>query len=265
MTRGPGGRADHPGLWGYTSGRWGPCPWLLAHASVRFRPAPSDRAGAYWIDTALRRTRWGFVRVEKPDSRGRCAICGLHQSDLHAVHGYWVDRNGRNYFFYAHCPGPGGRCAPCRFASPGREVSDQPSGRSRPDARPFCRGPHPGSLNQGVMAMEKARELRRVEVKANPLLQDLLERARAAGVVSHRGRSLSPHGLTTPDHHRSEEPKYRVSPHTHRPPASLTMQLLHLSHPQGPHHQPVPIPTTRQSDAPISLRFAQQIPHLVAV
>lgn len=40
--------------------------------------------------------------------------------------------------------------------------------------------------------MEKARELRQEEVKANPLLRDLLERARAGGeqVITYEGLTL---------------------------------------------------------------------------
>jgi hypothetical protein len=40
--------------------------------------------------------------------------------------------------------------------------------------------------------MEKARELRQDEVKANPLLQDLLERAKAGGeqVITYEGVTL---------------------------------------------------------------------------
>ena len=40
--------------------------------------------------------------------------------------------------------------------------------------------------------MEKARQLRREEVQANPLLQDLLERAKAGGeaVISYEGLTL---------------------------------------------------------------------------
>jgi hypothetical protein len=40
--------------------------------------------------------------------------------------------------------------------------------------------------------MEKARELRQDEVKANPLLQDLLERAKAGGeqVITYEGLTL---------------------------------------------------------------------------
>lgn len=55
-------------------------------------------------------------------------------------------------------------------------------------------------MPSSVAVMEKARELRRDEVKANPLLQDLLERAKAGGeqVITYEG--LIPClGLLIPD------------------------------------------------------------------